>query len=46
MFRGRHDHTIDGKGRLSIPAEFRQWLKDNGENQLIVTNFVFEGKNC
>jgi MraZ protein len=46
MFRGRHDHTIDGKGRLSIPAEFRQWLKDNGENQLIVTNFVFEGKHC
>jgi MraZ protein len=23
MFRGRHDHTIDAKGRLSIPRVFR-----------------------
>ncbi len=46
MFRGRYDHTIDGKGRLSIPANFRQWLAANGENQLIVTNFIFKDKNC
>ena len=32
MFRGRYDHTIDGKGRLSIPANFRQWLTANGES--------------
>lgn len=46
MFRGRHDHTIDGKGRLSIPASFRQWLTANGETQLIVTNNSFKDKNC
>jgi MraZ protein len=26
MFRGRHDHTIDAKGRLSIPRVFRDEL--------------------
>ena len=46
MFRGRHDHTIDVKGRLSIPAKFREWLAANGENQLIVTNFIFKDKSC
>ncbi len=27
MFQGRFIHTIDGKGRLSIPAEFRVTLQ-------------------
>jgi len=28
MFRGRYEHTIDGKGRLSIPSRFREILSD------------------
>ncbi|MEZ4280093.1 MAG: division/cell wall cluster transcriptional repressor MraZ [Myxococcota bacterium] len=32
MFRGRYDHTIDGKGRLSIPRVFRGGLEGGGEN--------------
>lgn len=32
MFRGRYDHTIDGKGRLSIPRTFRGELEGSGEN--------------
>lgn len=32
MFRGRYDHTIDDKGRLSIPRVFRSGLEGGGEN--------------
>ena len=40
MFRGRFEHSIDGKGRVSIPAKFRDVLKrDYGSEQLIVTIF-------
>lgn len=28
MFLGRHNHTIDTKGRLAIPARFREQLAD------------------
>lgn len=38
MFRGRHDHTIDTKGRLSIPAGFRMLIQRRGENPPILTN--------
>jgi MraZ protein len=40
VFRGRFEHSIDGKGRVSIPAKFRDVLKrDYGSDQLIVTIF-------
>lgn len=40
MFRGRFEHSIDGKGRVSIPAKFREILKrDYGSDQLIMTTF-------
>lgn len=32
MFRGRYDHTIDGKGRLSVPRAYRGELEGAGEN--------------
>ncbi|MBW2272039.1 MAG: division/cell wall cluster transcriptional repressor MraZ [Deltaproteobacteria bacterium] len=37
MFRGRHDHTIDKKGRVSIPAAFRTILA-RSEQAPIITN--------
>ena len=39
MFRGRYFHTVDPKGRLSIPAKFREVLKERYGSTLIVANF-------
>jgi MraZ protein len=38
MFRGRYQHTIDPKGRLSVPAKFRDALASYGENLVVVPN--------
>ena len=39
MFRGRYFHTVDPKGRLSIPAKFREVLKELYGSMLVVANF-------
>jgi MraZ protein len=39
MFKGRYSHTLDAKGRLSIPSKFREVLSDHQEDILILTNF-------
>lgn len=39
MFRGRFEYTIDAKGRLSIPAKFREVLSTGYDPRLMVTNF-------
>ena len=39
MFRGRYEHTIDKKGRVSIPYKYREILSDKSDNALIITNF-------
>ncbi len=39
MFRGSSYQTVDGKGRVSIPARYREILHGNQENRLIVTTF-------
>ncbi len=38
MFRGRSAHMLDAKGRLSIPARFRDVLKAKNDSRLILTN--------
>ena len=39
MFRGHFEHTIDPKGRLSIPSKFRDALADGlGDKLVIVPN--------
>ena len=42
MFRGRYEHTIDPKGRLSIPSRYREELVARGITTLVLT----EGDQC
>lgn len=37
MFRGSSFHTIDGKGRIIVPARFRDQIKGSGQNALMVS---------
>lgn len=37
MFSGSHQLTIDDKGRLAIPARYRQELADSCASQLVIT---------
>jgi len=37
VFRGTFQHSIDAKGRTSLPAKFREVLAGRSEEQLIVT---------
>lgn len=38
MFRGRYEHTIDAKGRTSLPARYRDVLSSVGERRVILTS--------
>ena len=46
MFRGSFEHTLDNKGRLSIPAKFRDVLLGKGDDRIVITNFVIDGQRC
>ncbi len=37
MFRGRHEHAVDAKGRTSLPSRFREVLAGLGEQKLVLT---------
>jgi transcriptional regulator MraZ len=37
VFRGRYEHTIDGKGRLSIPSRYREELASRDVGTLILS---------
>lgn len=42
MFRGQSRHTIDQKGRVSLPSRFRDALEKANETNLIITPDPFE----
>ncbi len=45
MFRGQYEHTMDGKGRISVPARFREVLAeqdvtgDNADRIILTRTF-------
>ncbi|HEY1690724.1 MAG TPA: division/cell wall cluster transcriptional repressor MraZ [Polyangiaceae bacterium] len=38
MFRGRYEHSIDAKGRTSVPARYRDALSAAGERRIVLTS--------
>ncbi|HYB91889.1 MAG TPA: division/cell wall cluster transcriptional repressor MraZ [Candidatus Binataceae bacterium] len=46
MFSGRFDHSVDEKGRVSIPARFREILQRDGHERLYITNFIYNRERC
>jgi len=46
MFRGAYEHTLDNKGRLSIPAKFREVLLGKGDDRIVITLFAVNSDRC
>lgn len=42
MFRGQFQHSIDAKGRVSLPARFRDALGACGDSRFILTAALFD----
>lgn len=38
-FSGRHFHSMDNKGRVSIPSRYREILHELQDKQLVLTNY-------
>ena len=39
MFRGRFEHNVDAKGRVSLPAKNRDIMSTNYNDRLVITNY-------
>jgi len=46
MFFGTFEHSIDDKGRVNVPARFRDALRATGDDRLFITNFIFQNVRC
>lgn len=45
MFLGSYEHAMDDKGRVSLPARFREVLSASGDSRLVLTtNLDTEGR--
>ena len=45
-FRGCYEHSMDSKGRVSVPSSFRQVLSEKSVASLVLTNFISDGARC
>ena len=45
-FRGNCVHSVDDKGRVSLPSEFRKVLGDREQRGVVLTNYLSEGSRC
>ena len=45
-FKGSFEHLLDDKGRVSLPASFRQVLTQEKINSIVLTNFITDGARC
>ena len=45
-FHGNFDHVLDEKGRLSVPAEYRQVIQRSAGSKVVVTNSICDGVRC
>ncbi len=45
-FSGKHYNSLDPKGRLIVPAPFREILSSNHSSKLIIANEVFDRCLC
>jgi MraZ protein len=45
-FRGNFNHTVDAKGRVSLPSEFRQIIEQHKEKSVVLTNYISDGSRC
>ena len=46
MFRGSFVHTIDPKGRVSVPAKFRDSIFASNDDRVVITNFRSKSAAC
>ncbi len=46
MFHGTFEHTIDDKGRVSVPARFRDVLLASHDDRVVITNFFIGSQRC
>jgi MraZ protein len=42
MFRGQFQHSIDAKGRISLPARFRDAIGASGDPRFVLTSALFD----
>ena len=45
-FRGVYFHSLDDKGRVNLPADFRRQLDGETDQSLVITNFISDGARC